>query len=65
MDDPGNYVLLYDRPGLHADGGHALFADGNVKWMDGREVDSAVRATTNGLSEEGREAKVGPVRPPP
>ena len=43
-DDP-NFVVLYDRPGLHSRGGHVLFADGRVGWKDRRNITALVAAT--------------------
>jgi len=43
-DDP-NFVVVYDRPGLHARGGHVLFVDGRVSWKDRRNITALVAAT--------------------
>jgi len=43
-DDP-NFVVVYDRQGLHARGGHVLFVDGRVSWKDRRNITALVAAT--------------------
>ncbi|MHC4248748.1 MAG: protein translocase subunit SecD, partial [Planctomycetota bacterium] len=43
-DDP-NFVLAYDRTGIHSRGGHVLFVDGRVGWKDRRNITALVAAT--------------------
>lgn len=46
-DDPADCVLVYDPPGAHAFGLHALFVDGRVAWMDARRIEASVANTAN------------------
>jgi SecD/SecF fusion protein len=43
-DDP-NFVMAYDRVGLHGRGGHLLFVDGRVSWKDRRNIIALVAST--------------------
>ncbi len=43
-DDP-NFVVAYDRMGLHGRGGHVLFVDGRVSWKDRRNITALVAST--------------------
>jgi hypothetical protein len=49
---------------MHAYGGHVLFADGRLRWMDKRQITAAVRVSAGRLREKGREVRVIGAQPP-
>lgn len=56
--DPSDWVLAYDPPAAHPRGGHVVFVDGTVEWMDDRAVKAAVAATSEKAAARDRPVRI-------
>jgi SecD/SecF fusion protein len=62
-DDPADTVLMFATDDMHAYGGHVRFVDGRLRWMEKRQIQAAVRSSTERLRRADREVKVIEAQP--